>query len=163
MSGRPGGPGSVPGHAPTNIRGHPSTLQRNQATHRQFGAPGGNSREHNGARATAQHRYCLEAIQKLERLDDKDAIERVCKRFPKRMVLRLIALQMAAEDPASIFFLQAQRQIWTMMVAPVRKEDKADEMAAREAESIEVYVGRLEVPMPGAPGDVPPATETKAG
>jgi len=158
---KPGAPGAVPGHAPTNPGGTPWALPPSPPggiPHR-FGQPEGNS-GNSGRPATAQQRFCMEAIQRDE------PMAKLLKRFPPGMVRRLMALQACAEDPSpdNQFFLQAQREIYKITVAPARKEDKEAEQRERAAaEIMELKIGRVEVPMPGAPGDVPPTTETKAG
>jgi hypothetical protein len=93
----------------------------------------------------------------MEAIERGESEAKLLKRFPPGMVRRLLKLQQAAEDPESAYFLQAQRLIYAITIAPVRKEDK--EAEAREVETIEVIHGRLEVPLPGAPGDVPPAAQ----
>lgn len=164
---QPGNPGAVPGHAPTNVRGTVANLTpegRALNMPYRFGQPGIDPNQPRGGRpATAAQRFCMEAVQKISDLNNKAEVKAALKRFPPGMVKRFVALQKAAENPDCPFFLQAQRQIYAILIAPVRKEEKAEEMAARASEPIEVRVGRLEVPMPGAPGDVPPSAETKVG
>jgi hypothetical protein len=149
--------GAVPGHAPTNTAGVAWSLPTtNNITAHQFGKPGGNDRGNNGSAATARQRKCMEAIE------SGNSEKVLLKRFPMGMVTRLIALHKAACDMNSPWFLQAQREVYRITIAPLRRKEE-EEAAPKEAEVIEVRVGRLEVPMPGAPGDVAPPAASEAG
>jgi hypothetical protein len=147
--------GATLGHLPTNKGVSTWALPKNDLRPWQFGTNGGRdpANQGQGAPATAQQRKCMEAIE-------RDAPAKELKRYPVGMVRRLQKLQAAAEDPESKCFLQAQILIRTILIAP--KSRMAEGEAAKAPEVIEVRTGRLEVPMPGAPGDVPPVAEAPA-
>lgn len=145
------------GHPPTCIGGNPSSLPKNDLRpwHYGNGQPGRDpAKQGQGAPATAAQRKCMEAIE-------RGAGVKELRKFPKGMLERLQKLHEAACDPESKYFLQAQVLIRTILIAP--KTHAAEDEAKKEPSRIEVYTGRVEVPMPGAPGDVPPEAEARAG
>jgi hypothetical protein len=147
--------GAKLGHLPTNKGVSTWALPQNDLRPWQFGTNGGRdpANQGQGAPATAQQRKCMEAIE-------RGAQAKELKRFPAGMVKRLQKLQAAAEDPESKVFMQAQILIRTILIAP--KSRMAEGEAAKVPEVIEVRTGRIELPMPGAPGDVPPTAEAPA-
>lgn len=104
--------GSVPGHAPTNVKGEAEYLVHsiNDPTHPhyqyRFDQPLGiENRKKGGRWAKDRERQCLEAIQ-----NGSDP-EKLKKRFPPGMVDRLDALHRVATDDDHRDFMHAQRMI----------------------------------------------------
>jgi hypothetical protein len=103
----------------------------------------------------------------MEAIDRGDAPALLLKRFPPGMVRRLMKLQEISEDPCDKFFIQAQILVRQILLAPKSRYSDGDE-AQKAPEILEVRTGRIEVPMPGAPGDVDdqpsePLPDAKAG
>lgn len=161
--GRPAHVGFQPGHAPFynggSVAGHAPTSDGSQLP------KGGNAEalkahrfmkghkpENNGMPATARQRECLESVQNLEDLDDIEAVARLKERFPLRMILHLIELQRSAEDPDSHHFLQSQRLIREILIAPKRRAEipGAEAAAQKEPDTIRVIQGRINAELPGA-------------
>ena len=145
--------GSEPGHAPTSDASHLAGLKPHDVTAHQLGKPGGSDpRGSPGRPATGKQRECMEAVQNLEDRDDKQALAELVKRYSPGMVRRLIALQDISEDPESGHFLQAQRLIREILIAPKRRADEENAAPVKAPDTIQVTVGRINVPMPGSGG-----------
>lgn len=148
--------GSKPGHAPTHNGSN--LFPPGQGTNTLLPASDPNSPAHDtrfqpghkfGYAAKSKERQCMEAIQNGRQKKELEA------RFPPGMVARLVKLQKTAEDPDSPHYMHANRIIREILstLATTKAEREAEEAAFKAAQgprAIQLFHGRLDVPMPGA-------------
>ena len=154
--------GAVPGHRPTNTK---RTMHKDHPNWKlgayQFGTPKGDEFRKLGAgRPKDKERRCLEEIQAGQ--EDEEVLLR---RYPPRMVRRMKALLDASEDPAHKNFLGSQYLIREILGK--HRGQRAEAPPPGAADTITVFHGRHDVPMPGAEnegkeGD-PPDESRRAG
>ena len=146
--------GAKPGHAPTNPNGHMPGLEKAHATPGafayRFDQPlGQQNRAKGGRQAKNKERTCMEAIQNQTEPDERKLVQRG---FPVGMVRRLMALHVVSQDPEHKDFLHAQRLVREILTTLKKQpgEDESDPSAPTSGDTITVFEGRIDVPMPGA-------------
>ena len=100
-----------------------------------------------------RERECLEDIQNLTPVENLG-------RYPPGLVMRMQALYEVANNKNHDDFIAAQRLVREILARTSGPQEGA--VAAIGPARIEVYEGRIEIPMPGAQGDAGPAAGESA-
>lgn len=145
--------GAVPGHRPTCVKGpgmnknHPNWKLGPYA----FGQPKGEPhRKMGGNRPKDKERRCLEDLQA-----GQDPAK-LRKKYPAKMVARLEALLEASSDPNHRNFLGSFYLVREILGK--HRGERSEPVEAPEPDSIQVVVGRIDVPMPGAENEEAPGS-----